>query len=194
MDTQTGENRFLRRATGENIRGRQGQKVSPLYRWMVKNFEDIREARQTIRAWDVFIEIANEDGITETVENKAITRKTAAKTWARVQRAKAAQPHDMMHGDRQPTSPSRLPKNWKPDFIDRDPGTWSPDESGIPAKNDHAEKSASQVASLPATIPVGSGGNTTGEEEFPVGRARAEGIKRDLLARLRKKEPGFHRE
>lgn len=194
MDSQAGGNRFIRRVAGEKIRGRQGQKVSPLYRWMMENFEDISEARQTIRAWDIFIEIAHEDGITGTVENKEITRKTAAKTWARVRRAYAGRSHDIVRKNQKQLLPSRQSKDWKPDIIDGKHGSLPLAEAAVPAEIASLQKKPSQVASLPPTIPEASVADLDEEEIRRRGRARAEEIIRDLENRRRLQEPGFHQE
>ncbi|ARW18474.1 hypothetical protein S101446_03400 (plasmid) [Komagataeibacter europaeus] len=194
MDSQARGNRFITRMTGGKIRGRQGQKVSPLYRWMMENFEDISEARQTTRAWDIFIEIAHEDGITGTVENTEITRKTAAKTWARVRRAHVGRPHDIVRQSQKQLLPSRQSKDWKPDIIDGKHESLPLAAAAVPAEIASPQKKPSQVASLPTTILKASVADLDEEEIRRRGRARAEEIIRDLENRRRLQEPGFHRE
>ncbi|CAM2927028.1 hypothetical protein CFR75_11190 [Komagataeibacter xylinus] len=199
-DGPTGKLHMAQRIGKERLKALRGEAeckatAGPLYRWLVANADDIEEIRVPGEPWGPYLQAAIECGVL--IEDRRLGLQKIGKLWRRLQKirqVRTTESRAVPFNVSQSAHPSRLPKGWKPDFIDRDLGNLSPDGSGLPAKIDHAEKSASQVASLPATISGCSGGNTTEEEEFPVGRARAEAIKRDLLARLRKKEPGFHRE
>lgn len=61
-----------------------------------------------------------------------------------------------------------------------------------PHKECPPKKRAGRIIARDSASMLGQRDNR--EKNFPIGRARAEAIKRDLLTRLKRKEPGFHRE
>ena len=169
--------------------------ATPLYRWLLNNCEDISALRSKGDSWAPYVAAAREDGLDLPDEKEAMKR--MERYWRRMAGTRRMHPEAEQAPQSPDTEstmqPSRFPHGWTPAFADDGRVSRAPDGTGVPAQIVPAEKNA-QVASLPATVPACSGSETTGEKNFPIGRARAEAIKRDLLARLKRKEPGFHRE
>ncbi|MCJ8352930.1 hypothetical protein [Novacetimonas hansenii] len=167
-------------------------------RWLTEHHDAVVATRPRGGSWKPVIAIMREDGLNISADHSGLRK--VRKLWVQVQATRKKHAGEQIApGEADPpvhnTHPSRLPQDWKPDLIDDGQKNLPhlPDASTVPAPIVSAEKSA-QVASLPTTVTGCSGSETTGEKSFPIGRARAEAIKRDLLARLKRKEPGFHRE
>ncbi|GAN97116.1 MULTISPECIES: hypothetical protein [Komagataeibacter] len=177
----------------ENHRARDS--ATPLYRWLLTNCEDISALRSKGDSWAPYVAAAREDGLDLPDEKEAMKR--MERYWRRMAGTRRMHPEAEQVPQSPDTEsamqPSRFPRGWRPAVVDDGRVSCAPDGTGVPAQIVPAEENA-QVASLPATVPVCSDSETTGEKNFPIGRARAEAIKRDLLARLKRKEPGFHRE
>jgi len=178
----------------ENHRARDS--ATPLYRWLLINCEDISALRSKGDSWAPYVAAAREDGLDLPDEKEAMKR--MERYWRRMAGTRRMRPESEQIPQSPDTEstmrPSRFPRGWKPTFADDSRISRAPDGTGVPAKIRPVEKSPSQVASLPTTVLGCSDSETTGKKSFPIGRVRAEAIKRDLLARLKRKEPGFHRE
>lgn len=166
--------------------------------WLTEHHDAVAAIRPPGGSWKPVIAVMRESGLDISADHSGLRK--VRKLWVQVRNARKGHAEEQTASVEvdppvHTTHPSRLPQDWKPDLVDDGQKNLPPlpDASAVPAQRVSAEKNA-QVASLPATVPECSGSETTGEKNFPIGRARAEAIKRDLLARLKRKEPGFHRE
>ncbi|NHN86053.1 hypothetical protein GOB93_15590 [Acetobacter musti] len=169
--------------------------ASPLYRWLMLNYEDISSVRQPGDPWAPYLTAAIEDGVY--IEDRARGLRAIRRMWDVVQKLKRKRrttPDDEPPPPARTFShaPSRADAGWRPPLSEASSPVHGEGQRGAPVGEDSSsKKNTSLVASLQTTVPAYPGATENGEDLYPVGRARAEVIKRDLLERLKRKEPGF---
>ncbi|WP_244176906.1 hypothetical protein [Acetobacter pomorum] len=97
-----------------------------LYQWLFENHAELLEMRLPGEMWLPYIELAIEDGVPIKTDTKSIQR--VRKTWLLVCRAKAKRAQALATADMEkpknnenngrPIMPSRLPADWKPEFVE----------------------------------------------------------------------------
>lgn len=129
-------NRFIK-AVSE--RGASRGDTSPLYRWMWDNFEAIAEAKALYKKWDVYLDLAAQDGITKTALGEVLSPSVATRTWRRVRQAKQRQAaheegkHPVARRDRG-ALPSRASSDWSPPTVQTAPGADVEKDSSVARK------------------------------------------------------------
>ncbi|KPH88753.1 hypothetical protein GLUCOINTEAF2_0203694 [Komagataeibacter intermedius AF2] len=181
-------------AIRKNIRFKEA--ASPLYRWLVMNAEDIKAVRMPGESWRPYLQAAIECGVSVKDNNQGLRK--IAKLWDRLQKIRRGRTGAFPPASTtEPAAsyPSRTSPDWKP-VAQTAASTITSRAHSLAATEDGItpEKKTSKVARSSPNVSRLLRDDLTDEEIERRADEREEEILADIDRRLRKREPGFHRD